>query len=148
MRQHKENGNKLARPLPLSYKLIFMKYFLIIIVMIAAHADAQTTGGTNTTQRKTQAGKQEKKRVQRGTGQYYGNKDTTPGSPMGTGGAGGDMSGSPAGSAIETDDQTTKPEANKDSAETMQDTTAADNTTTKKPSIKKTKSAYRKTKRL
>jgi hypothetical protein len=41
--------------------------------------------------------------------QHHGPKDVTPGSPVGTGGAGGgDMSGSPAGSAIETRDQTDK----------------------------------------
>jgi hypothetical protein len=41
--------------------------------------------------------------------QHHGPKDVTPGSPVGTGGAGGgNMSGSPAGSAIETKDQTSK----------------------------------------
>jgi hypothetical protein len=41
--------------------------------------------------------------------QYHGPKNVTPGSPVGTGGAGGgDMSGSPAGSQIETKDQTSK----------------------------------------
>ena len=57
------------------------------------------------------AGKTSNARVQaeksatqaRGTGQYHGSKDTTPGSPMGTGGTGGnEMSGSPAASASET----------------------------------------------
>lgn len=90
-----------------------MKYIVMLFILILAitEAKAQTTGGTKTGQQKTQISKQEKKRLQRGTGQYYGSKDTTPRSPMGTGGAGGDMSGSPAASAIETDDQTSKADA-------------------------------------
>jgi hypothetical protein len=77
-----------------------MKYVLILLiswsVAVSSHAQAGKKASTKTS-----------KRVQRGTGQYHGSRDTTPGSPMGTGGTGGDdMSGSPAGSAIETKDQT------------------------------------------
>ena len=79
-----------------------MKYILIIsiIVVNALLADAQTGGGGNS---RAQTGKttvNKSAAQQRGTGQYHGSKDTTPGSPMGTGGAGGnEMSGSPSGSA-------------------------------------------------
>jgi hypothetical protein len=67
-------------------------------------AEAQTKQGAQNKQPKTQTTPQ-----QRGTGQYHRSRDTTPGSPMGTGGAGGgEMAGSPAGSAIETKDQTEK----------------------------------------
>jgi hypothetical protein len=67
-------------------------------------AEAQTKQAGQNKQRKTQTTAQ-----QRGTGQYYGSRDTTPGSPMGTGGAGGgEMAGFPAGSPIETKDQTEK----------------------------------------
>lgn len=102
-----------------------------------AKANAQTTGGTTTAaQKKTQINKQEKKRIQRGTGQYYGSKDTTPGSPMGTGGAGGDnMSGSPAASANETHEDA---QLNKDTSDSVGDTTNMNGRTQKKSMIKKT----------
>ncbi len=106
-----------------------MKYLLTLIILIvgAAGVNAQTTGKAKQVgQRKTQMNKQEKKRIQRGTGHYHGSRDTTPGSPMGTGGTGGDMSGSPAASAIETDDQTSKAEAGRDSTN---NTGTADRTT-------------------
>jgi hypothetical protein len=77
-----------------------MKYILVLILSICC--TISTPAQTN---KKAQT--KTSKRVQRGSGQYHGSRDTTPGSPMGTGGAGGsDMSGSPAGSAIETKDQT------------------------------------------
>ena len=84
-----------------------MKYLIIagLFLTITATTEAQTKTKTTTqtTQRKTTTAQQ------RGTGQYHGARDTTPGSPMGTGGAGGgEMAGSPAGSAIETKDQTQK----------------------------------------
>lgn len=105
-----------------------MKYLLTLTVFItlASVSNAQTGGGTKQTgnQRRQQINKREKKRLQRGTGHYYGNKDTTPGSPMGTGGAGGDMSGSPAGSAIETDDQTSKAEIGREGTGTAVDSPA------------------------
>src|SRR4051794_17313772 len=105
-----------------------MKYILtlILVISLAVKSNAQTGDGTtqNTGQKGQQINKQEKKRLQRGTGQYHSNKDTTPGSPMGTGGTGGDMSGSPAGSAIETDDQTSKVEAGTDSTSTTVDSSA------------------------
>jgi len=116
-----------------------MRYLLMLIAFaaIVSTADAQTTGGTATGQNKTPVSKPEKKRIQRGTGQYYGNKDTTPGSPVGTGGAGGDMSGSPAASAIATDDEATKADVNKDTSARAGGTT---NATSKGSTIKKTRS--------
>ena len=114
-----------------------MRYLLIIIILIAGteFSNAQTSGSTNSSpNKKRQATKLS--REQRGTGQYHGSRDTTPGSPMGTGGAGGgEMSGSPAGSAIETNDQTSKAEANGDTISADADTTS------KKQTIKKTEGA-------
>ena len=83
-----------------------MKYLLLCGMFVAAttFSEAQTKATKQNKQSKVQTTPQ-----QRGTGQYHGARDTTPGSPMGTGGAGGgEMSGSPAGSAIETRDQTEK----------------------------------------
>ncbi len=91
-----------------------MKYVIIAagLLFATANLQAQTagtgqkTGGatsssSNTSKGKTSAGNN--------IPQSHGSKDLTPGSPVGTGGAGGgDMSGSPAGSAIETKDQTSK----------------------------------------
>jgi hypothetical protein len=91
-----------------------MKYVLIAAGLLfgTANLQAQTagtgqkTGGatsssSNTSKGKTSAGNN--------IPQSHGSKDLTPGSPVGTGGAGGgDMSGSPAGSAIQTKDQTSK----------------------------------------
>lgn len=125
-----------------------MRYMLMLIVFAGAItlANAQTTGSGNasgnaTGNKKSQAAKQAATRKQRGTGQYHGNRDTTPGSPMGTGGAGGDMSGSRAASAIETDDQTSK-------ADVKQDTgSAGGDTISKKPTIRRNKSVNRPTRR-
>jgi hypothetical protein len=92
-----------------------MRYLLMLIIFIAGRTFviAQTSAAAKTAgQKKIQNSK--KARQQRGTGQYHGSKDTTPGSPMGTGGAGGDMSGSPAGSAMETDDTAIKAEVQED----------------------------------
>jgi len=117
-----------------------MRYLLMLIIFIAGQSIiiAQTPANKNTAGQKKILNSK-KARQQRGTGQYYGSKDTTPGSPMGTGGAGGDMSGSPAGSAIETDDQT-------DKAEVQKDTAASQSTDVKKTTNKKRKTASRKTK--
>jgi hypothetical protein len=93
-----------------------MKYFMIagIFLSIAATSEAQTKPATQTKQRKVQTTTTTQ---QRGTGQYHGARDTTPGSPMGTGGAGGgEMAGSPGGSAIETKDQTQKAKVNQGNA--------------------------------
>jgi hypothetical protein len=77
-----------------------MKYLLILLISLSCAVSLQAQTGKKATPKTS-------KRVQRGAGQYHGSRDTTPGSPMGTGGSGGDdMSGSPAGSAIETKDQT------------------------------------------
>lgn len=103
-----------------------MRYLLVIIILIAGteFSNAQTSGSTNSSgNKKRQATKLS--REQRGTGQYHGSRDTTPGSPMGTGGAGGgEMSGSPAASAIETNDQTSKAEAKQDTMTVDADTTS------------------------
>ena len=129
-----------------------MNYLLPLFILLAVALDtkAQTSGGTSPqNQKKAPINKQEKKRLQRGTGQYYGHKDTTPGSPMGTGGAGGDMSGSPAGSAIETDDQTSKAEVTKDSSSAGQNTTnMSDTTATEKSTIRRTRSVHHKSRTL
>ncbi len=122
-----------------------MRYLLIIIILIAGteFSIAQTTATTNSAgNRKTQAAKQATTRKQRGTGQYHGSRDTTPGSPMGTGGAGGgEMSGSPAASAIATDDQTSK-------AEGLQDTSnGTADTVSKKQTIKRTRNVRHTTRR-
>jgi len=85
-----------------------MKVILSICLLFAGTmmAEAQTPAKTTKTYVRPSA------RVQRGSGISHGSKDTTPGSPMGTGGAGGqEMSGSPAGSAIETGDQTEQAKA-------------------------------------
>lgn len=115
-----------------------MRYLLIIIILIAGteFSNAQTSGSTNSSgNKKRQATKLS--REQRGTGQYHGSRDTTPGSPMGSGGAGGgEMSGSPAGSAIETNDQTGR-EANQDTMSVDADTMS------KKQTIRKTEGARR-----
>ena len=117
-----------------------MRYLLIIIILIAGteFSNAQTPGSTNSSaNKKRQATKLS--REQRGTGQYHGSRDTTPGSPMGTGGAGGgEMSGSPAGSAIETNDQTSKAEANRDTISTDADTTSKKQTITKTEGARRT----------
>ena len=92
---------------------------LMVFAAITIGVNAQTTDGTKAgaSQKRTTVSKKEKKRLKRGTGQYYGNKDTTPGSPMGTGGAGGgDMSGSQEGSALESSDQADSTAAASDSS--------------------------------
>lgn len=115
---------------------------LIILTAGISAVNAQTTGNGNSAgHRKTQTTKQGTNRQQRGSGQYHGSKDTTPGSPMGTGGAGGDMSGSPAASAIETDDQTSKAEVKNDTSAGNADTVATQST------IRKTKNVRRATRR-
>lgn len=117
---------------------------LFILLTVTVHLNAQTSGGTTQpNQKKTRINKQEKKRLQRGTGQYYGSKDTTPGSPMGTGGAGGDMSGSPEASAIKTDEQASKAQDTTDSVNAARDTTnTSDTMATKKSTIKRTRSIH------
>jgi len=79
------------------------------LIAFALFANAQTQAGTTGAGK---AGTQVKKANSqaKGAGQYHGSKDTTPGSPMGTGGAGGnEMSGSPKGSAAESAIQPKKP---------------------------------------
>ena len=134
-----------------------MKYLLMLTIFITAFAtvNAQTSGGTSgSAQKKILPPKKATARQLRGTGQYYGSKDTTPGSPMGTGGAGGDMSGSPAGSALETDDKATNAQARKDSAVSSQTTNAqaqtdsavsSHTTVTKKATIRKKRISHSKT---
>lgn len=117
-----------------------MRYLSMLIIFIAGSTiiNAQTPTGTNNSgQRKTQT-KKASVRQQKGRGLYHGSRDTTPGSPMGTGGAGGDMSGSPAGSAIETNDQTDKAEVQKDTT-TTNDTSGIKKTTAKKRSTTRRK---------
>lgn len=118
-----------------------MRYLLMLIIFVAANiaVTAQTTAGANNSGQKRTT-KKITARQQRGTGQYHGSRDTTPGSPVGTGGAGGDMSGSPAGSAIETDDQTNKAEVEKDTI------TNSQSTAVKKVTNSKRKTTRRKTK--
>jgi hypothetical protein len=90
-------------------KRVFIVPFLLAM---AIYCDAQTPGASADSSRTGKAGTQVKKgnSQEKGTGQYHGSKDTTPGSPMGTGGAGGnEMSGSPKGSAAESAIQPTKP---------------------------------------
>ena len=116
-----------------------MKYLLTLIVAVIffTATNAQTSGGANASaQRRIPPPKKANARQQRGSGQYHGNRDTTPGSPMGTGGAGGDMSGS----AIETDDQT-------NNVQTPNDTIASgESAVSKKTTTRKTKTVRRKTK--
>jgi len=74
-------------------------FSVLTTFLVASHAQ---TGKTGTPGRKSTI-------LARGTGQYHGSKDTTPGSPMGTGGAGGnEMSGSQKGSAAESSLQAAK----------------------------------------
>ena len=116
-----------------------MKYLLMLIMFIAGFAtvNAQTSGGTTTSaQRKIPPPKKATARQLRGSGQYHGSRDTTPGSPMGTGGAGGDMSGSPAASAIETKDQTSKAQVQKDNSGSSQTTVTKKVTTKKKRAVR------------
>ncbi len=117
-----------------------MRYLLMLVFIIAVtgFSYAQTTGATNQSgNKKTQAARRTTTRQQRGSGQYHGSRDTTPGSPMGTGGAGGDMSGSPAASAVQTDDQTSKAVVSSDTSTVIADTAS------KKQSIRKTKNVRR-----
>ncbi len=113
-----------------------MKYILLLCFLISGQlmVSAQSKTTTTTTTKKTQT--RENARIQRGSGQVHGDRDTTPGSPMGTGGAGGqEMAGSPAGSAIETNDQT-------DKANNHQSTTTRKRkTTTKKTSTQSSTNA-------
>src|SRR4051794_24560024 len=128
-----------------------MKSLLMLCILLLSlnATKAQTAGATTANQKKSQIKKQGKKPIKKGNGQYYGSKDTTPGSPVGTGGAGGDMSGSPAASAIETDDQAIKADVNKNVPDSMAgDTTIGNNTQTNPAANKKTKSSSRKTKNL
>lgn len=105
-----------------------MKHLLMLMLFaaITTGVNAQTTDGakSGSTQKRTKITKREKKRLQRGTGQYYGSRDTTPGSPMGTGGAGGDnMSGSQAASAIETAARSDSADAQSDSTDRVNQST-------------------------
>lgn len=120
-----------------------MKYLLMLSISIMGISivNAQTSRGTNTSAQKTiPPPRKASARQQRGSGQYHGSRDTTPGSPMGTGGAGGDMSGSSAGSAIETDDQTSNAQVQKDTA------VSSKTVVTRKVFRKKRSTAGRKTK--
>lgn len=119
-----------------------MKYLFIVIAFTGGiiTLNAQTTRNSNSAgSRKTQTSGQGTNGQQKGNGQYHGSRDTTPGSPMGTGGAGGDMSGSPAASAIETDDQTVKAQVKQDTSEGA--------AAVKKSTTRKTKQVYRAKKR-
>lgn len=93
-----------------------MKYVLVAagLLLGSAGLQAQTvgtgqrTGGATSPSSNTTSGKGNTS-AGKNIPQSHGPRDVTPGSPVGTGGAGGgDMSGSPAGSAIETKDQTSK----------------------------------------
>ncbi len=106
----------MAQGLPSFLKLKFMKYILIAAGLLfgTANLHAQTvgsgqrTGGATSPSPNTTSGKGNTS-AGRNIPRLHGPRDVTPGSPVGTGGAGGgDMSGSPAGSAIETKDQTNK----------------------------------------
>lgn len=113
---------------------------LIIFIAAGITVTAQTTEGANNSGQKRTT-KKITSRQQKGSGQYHGSRDTTPGSPMGTGGAGGDMSGSPAASAIETDDQTSKAEVEKDTVANSQTTAVKKATNSKRKAVRrKTKS--------
>jgi hypothetical protein len=69
-------------------------------------ATSQPNGGSSRNSAAHQKGTTGKKEV---IPQSHGPRDVTPGSPVGTGGAGeGNGAGSPAGSAIQTKDQTEK----------------------------------------
>jgi len=92
-----------------------MKQLIIgtFLVALALHSNSQTTGGNTGTAQSGKTSSQTKKPNYqvKGATQYHGSKDTTPGSPMGTGGAGGnEMSGSTKGSASESAMQSTKPD--------------------------------------
>ena len=115
-----------------------MKYILIAaaLTLSSISLQAQTPGtGQRTgaaTSGSNSSNKQNVPAGQRST-QTHGSRDTTPGSPMGTGGAGGgDMSGSPAGSAIQTRDQTDK--ANENRHQSTKKTSSQPKTTRKKTS--------------
>jgi len=92
-----------------------MKQALMVpfLLLFSIAVDAQTSGSGTGTSQGGKAGAQVKKGTTpaKGATEYHGSKDTTPGSPMGTGGAGGnEMSGSPKGSAAESAIQSTKPD--------------------------------------
>lgn len=93
-----------------------MKYFLVLSIFIgsALLTNAQSASvGTSEKQHKTRSQGRKSAAPISGRGLYHGSKDTTPGSPMGTGGAGGEgLSGSPAGSASEEAIQAGKENAN------------------------------------
>jgi hypothetical protein len=83
-----------------------MKYILILSIFMGSallgNAQAGSSGGNGRAQGGKTSTSLKSAAQLRGSGQYHGSKDTTPGSPMGTGGAGGSgMNGSPAGSASE-----------------------------------------------
>jgi hypothetical protein len=108
-----------------------MKYLLILLISFSCAVSSQAQTGKKTTTKTS-------KRAERGTGQYHGGRDTTPGSPMGTGGSGGDdMSGSPAGSAIETKDQTEAAKVKKGNSATRKATGNKAGTHKRKSMIKK-----------
>jgi len=86
-----------------------MKKWMILSIFMASaiYGDSQTQGSGAASSQAAKAGTQAKKSD--GV-KYHGSKDTTPGSPMGSGGAGGnEMSGSPKGSASEAVLQSNKP---------------------------------------
>lgn len=114
-----------------------------IFMAVALLTNAQTTAGNGSRQggRTTTAAKKSATQI-RGSGQYHGSKDTTPGSPVGTGGAGGnEMSGSQAGSASETAIQ-----RGKENVQTG-DQTGSEGSGAAKANIKK-KRAVRKNRRM
>lgn len=91
-------------------KILMMSVFVAAALVTNAQTSAGSSNGTRQT-RKSSSYKRKSATQLRGSGQYHGSKDTTPGSPMGTGGAGGnEMSGSPASSASETAIQSSKPD--------------------------------------
>jgi hypothetical protein len=94
-------------------------------------ATSQPNGGSSRNSAADQKGTTGKKQI---IPKSHGPKDVTPGSPVGTGGAGeGNLAGSPAGSAVQTNDQTEKAEivtpnrTNRKSSPTRKATTTRSN---------------------
>ena len=112
--------------------------FSAVVLVAQAQTSAVPAGSKQTPKQATPA-KKSATQV-RGTGQYHGSKDTTPGSPMGTGGAGGnELSGSPAGSASESAIQAEKTDVPADGQAGSQGSKAKKSATKKKTSAQKSK---------
>ncbi len=110
MKVWKYLGNKVGLGFALILKTTFMKYLLMLttLLFVSIFVEAQTGGAVRLRRsvNKKAANDSNVNQANQGSVPYHGSKDTTPGSPMGTGGAGGgDMSGSSAGSAIGTQEQ-------------------------------------------